>query len=273
MNVLTAGSSNFLVNYIKNPKFHVHTKSTDPVHNMKKYALLFIFLGFQTAYSQKSATEIINDFVNATGGSASYDSLQNYTIRRTFRANAPTDFDEEVIVVPATQSMSRRKTLMQRDFFYVVHLTNGWLRIPTGSRDKVATFSVKDLSEKESGAMRQEILDGLWPFLDATKKGYTLQLGSSPATIRGQVCTPLILSQNGQSKQYFFGNQDGLLHREILEEEGQTVTWDHLEYRSTTKGFSYPVRSTVISTRDRRLTQVNTSVLVNTTIPASTFTR
>ena len=240
---------------------------------MRKYAIVFMLFAFQSAYSQKTANEIIEDFVRATGGAASYDSLQNYTIRKTFRANAPTDFDEEIIVVPATQSMSRRKTLMQRDFFYIVHLTNGWLRIPTGSRDKVATFSVKDLSDKESGAMRQEILDGLWPFMEAARKGYTVQVGATPASIRGQECTPVVLTQNGQSKQYFFGNRDGLLHREILEEDGQTVTWDHLEYKATAKGFSYPIRSTVINTRDRRLTQVNTTIVVNTPIPAATFSR
>lgn len=241
-------------------------------NHMKKYAFLLILLVCQNAYSQKTANEIVQDFIQSTGGVSAYDSVLNYTIRKTYRANAPTDFDEEVVVVPATQSMSRKKTLMQRDFFYVVHQSNGWLRIPTGSRDKVATFSVKDLSEKEQGDMRQEITDGIWPFIEAAKKGYTVQLGT-PTTIRGQVCTPLVLTQNGQVKQYFFGNQDGLVHREILQEDGQTITWDHLEYRPTTKGFSYPIRSTVINTRDRRLTQVNTTVLVNTTIPAATFTR
>lgn len=244
----------------------------DPHIDMRKYTFILCFLAFQSAFSQETVESLTQQFLRATGGASAYDSLQNYTLRRTYRANAPTDFDEEVITVPATRSMSRKKTLMQRDFFYVVHQANGWLRIPTGSRDKVATFSVKDLSEKERGAMRQEILDGIWPFINATQKGYTVQLGTQ-TTIRGQICIPLILAQNGQSKQYFIGTQDGLVHREVIEEDGQTATWDHLEYRPTAKGFSYPVRSTVINTRDRRLTQVNTTVLANTAIPAATFTR
>lgn len=239
---------------------------------MKKYSFILFLFAFQGAFGQVSADSLVQRFLQATGGANAYDSVQNYTFRRTYRANAPTDFDEEVIAVPATQSMSRRKTLMQRDFFYIVHQANGWLRIPTGSRDKVATFSVKDLSEKERSAMRQEILDGIWPFIEARSKGYTMQVGAQ-TTIRGQVCVPIVLTQNGQTKQFFIGSQDGLVHREVIEEEGQTSTWDHLEYRPTSKGFSYPVRSTVINTRDRRLTQVNTTVLVNTPIPTTTFTR
>lgn len=232
------------------------------------FTLLFLDIQAQTPTPE----QLIREYIQATGDSTVYDSVQNFTWSRRYRANAPTDFDEEVVVSLQEAAISRKKTLMQRDFFYVVNKSAGWLKIPTGSRDKIPTYSVKDLSVKERTAMQLEVSDGLWAFIDYKTKGYTAQVMGN--VLIGTTSTwHLVLTKAGVNRSYFFDATTHLLVREIEETTDETVTWDFTSFAKTTTRLLYPNGGTRTSSRDKRVVPVTTTLLLNTPIPASLFVR
>ncbi|MDP5120602.1 MAG: hypothetical protein NWQ46_03320, partial [Spirosomaceae bacterium] len=139
---------------------------------MKKITTLLFTVLLSTAAMSQTAEEVLNKFYAATGGKTAWDSVDTYTLTRSFVANAPTDYEMEVNVSTANGEMSRRKSIMKRDFFYVVDGNDGWLKIPMGSMDKNVRYTVKDLSSEEKANMQREIKDGVLPLIDSDKKGF-----------------------------------------------------------------------------------------------------
>lgn len=236
------------------------------------FAFLLTLLFLDTQAQTPTPEQLIRKYIQATGDTTVYDSVRNFTWNRSYRANAPTDFDEEVIISIQDAAISRKKTLMQRDFFYVVNKSAGWLKIPTGSRDKIPTYSIKDLSVKERAAMQLEVLDGLWAFIDYKTKGYTAQVLGN--ILVGATSTwHLALTKEGIKRSYFFDTETNLLVREIEETTDETVTWDYKTFTKTTAGLLYPSAGTRTSSRDKRVVPVTTTLRINTSIPASLFVR
>lgn len=206
----------------------------------------------------QDANAVIEKYLEATGGKDKIEDVTTFKYNRSYVANATTDYDEEVVVVGAKNQLSRKKTLLKRDFYYILNGNEGWIKIPMGSPDKKATYSTKDLSDKELSELSLEAKDGVLPFVNYDKKGYKLTAPVSAATIEGKATTRLAIEKDGLKREYYFDNATGLVVREVLIENGITHTMDYTRYDTTPIGVKLPVAYTYINTKDKRKTNVTT---------------
>jgi len=206
----------------------------------------------------QDANAVIEKYLEATGGKDKIEDVTTFKYNRSYVANATTDYDEEVVVVGAKNQLSRKKTLLKRDFYYILNGNEGWIKIPMGSPDKKATYSTKDLSDKELSELSLEAKDGVLPFVNYDKKGYKLTAPVSAATVEGKATTRLAIEKDGLKREYYFDNATGLVVREVLIENGITHTMDYTKYDTTPIGVKLPVAYTYINTKDKRKTNVTT---------------
>ena len=96
----------------------------------------------------QTAAEVVNKFLEAAGGEEKISAIKTFQYKRAYKANAATDFNEEVTIASSENKFSRKKSILDRDFYYVLNGNAGWLKIPMGSRDKAPSYTTKDLNEK-----------------------------------------------------------------------------------------------------------------------------
>lgn len=156
---------------------------------MKKKILSLISLLFATSAFAQSPQEIVNNYLDATGGKEKYN-FETYQYKRSYTANAATDFSE-LVTVGGSEKFSKVKSIMDRDFYYVLNESAGWIKIPMGSRDKAPNYSVKDLNTKEKDDLKQEGIDGLWPFLISRRKDTRSQETLAPVRLMVQLARVL----------------------------------------------------------------------------------
>lgn len=235
---------------------------------MKKKILSLISLLFATSAFAQSPQEIVNNYLDATGGKEKYN-FETYQYKRSYTANAATDFSE-LVTVGGSEKFSKVKSIMDRDFYYVLNESAGWIKIPMGSRDKAPTYSVKDLNTKEKDDLKQEGIDGLWPFVDFEKKGYKVTGNVSTSTIDGTACSGIVLEKGSKKREYYFDKSTGLLKREILTEAGITHTYDIQKY-GVVLGLKYPSEASYINTKDKKKTQVMTTLKLENPLQGVSF--
>lgn len=241
---------------------------------MKKIntALIAILTMTSVALSAQTADEVLNRFYDASGTKAAWSEIDTYTLTRSFVANAPTDYEMEINVSTKNGEMSRRKSIMKRDFFYVVNGNDGWLKIPMGSMDKNVRYNIKDLSEGEKSNMQQEIKDGVLPLLNFDKKGFKSSF-EGYKKYDGKTLAKVSLMRDDNTIDYFFDKESGLLVKEIHSSPKLTETWEHVEYGETDNGIKYPTESIYLDSKAKRKTTVTTSLEVNQTIDPVLFMR
>lgn len=201
----------------------------------------------------------ISKFKVAIGAdSVDLEKISAYKYNREYVAKANTDYTEEVVIVPEKNLLSRKKTLLRRDFFYVLNGNEGWIKIPMGSLDKKPTYNTKGFSKAEVEEHQQEVNEGIFPFIDFTSKGFKLTAPVSTVTLEGKSVTKLAIEKGNVKREYYFDNTTGLLSREILVEGGITHTTDYLKFASTSIGVKLPVEASYINTRDKRKTNITT---------------
>lgn len=220
-------------------------------------AVLPIFAEAQTA------AEVINKFLEAAGGEEKISAIKTFQYKRAYKANAATDFNEEVTIASGENKFSRKKSILDRDFYYVLNGNAGWLKIPMGSRDKAPSYTTKDLNEKEKGDLMLEVKDGLMPFYNFEAKGYKLLEAVTDATIDGKVTSKLTIEKTGIKREYYFDKSNGMLVREIWIINGVTHTLDHKKYIDTNLGVKLPIESTYINTKDKKPTEVTTEWILD----------
>jgi len=206
----------------------------------------------------QNADAVIEKYLDATGGKDKIEEVNSFKYNRSYVANATTDYDEEVVIVGDKNQLSRKKTLLKRDFYYVLNGNQGWIKIPMGSPDKKVTYSTKDLSGKELTELAVEVKDGVLPFVNYEEKGYKLTSPVSATTVDGKAVTKLSIEKSGLKREYYFDNTTGLVTREVLIENGITHTMDYTKYDTTPIGVKLPVAYTYINTKDKRKTNVTT---------------
>lgn len=206
----------------------------------------------------QNADAVIEKYLEATGGKDKIEAVTSFKYNRSYVANATTDYDEEVVVVGDKNQLSRKKTLLKRDFFYILNGNQGWVKIPMGSPDKKMTYSTKDLSGKEVTELSVEAKDGVLPFVNFEEKGYKLTAPVAAATVDGKATTKLAIEKSGIKREYYFDNATGLVVREVLIESGITHTMDYTKYDTTPIGVKLPVVFTYINTKDKRKNNVTT---------------
>ncbi|MCD8539701.1 MAG: hypothetical protein LRY55_07975 [Leadbetterella sp.] len=156
-----------------------------------KITKFFLLTLFPFLSQAQSADALIEKYLEATGGKDKIENVSTFKYNRSYVANANTDYDEEVVVVGDKNQLSRKKTLLKRDFYYVLNGNQGWVKIPMGSPDKKVTYSTKDLSSKEVTELSVEAKDGVLPFINFESKGYKLSAPVAAATVEGKATTKL----------------------------------------------------------------------------------
>lgn len=239
--------------------------------NLKNYCTIFVaFLAMTTFAQAQTVDGIVAKYLEATGGLDKWEGIDSYVVKHSYKANAATDFDEEVNVNVKSKQLSRKKTILQRDFFYVVDGKNGWLKIPMGSRDKAVTYTTKDLSEKEAAELSDEIKTGLLPFVNYAEKGFTANYAGEKV-VEGKKTDQINLVRNGLKLEYYFDKETGLLNREVSTEDGVTTTIDHITYSTSKKGIKYPSVSVLVNSKDKKKTNLTTEWVFNSEIPSALF--
>jgi hypothetical protein len=239
---------------------------------MKNITALLVTALMSTAAMAQTANEVLNKFYDASGTKAAWSEINTYTLTRSFVANAPTDYEMEVNVSTANGEMSKRKSIMKRDFFYVVNGNDGWIKIPMGSMDKNVKYNVKDLSEGEKSSMQQEIKDGVLPLLNFDKKGFRSTF-EGYKKYDGKTLAKVSLMRGDDTIDYFFDKETGLLIKEIYSSPKLTETWEHVEYGETNNGIKYPSKSVYLDSKANKKTTVSTKLDVNQTIDPVLFIR
>ncbi len=220
-----------------------------------------------------TADSIFNKYYAATGGRALWDSVQTYVIKQTYRAGSANDYDLDVKASLPLQSLSKTRTIMKRDFIYGIKGTDGWLKIPLGSRDKVTQYQTSDLSEKERENMRRELRDFLAPFDDYAQKGYIATVVGKEQ-INNKPAYQVELEGKGIKYNLFFDEVSGLLVRERLTLPTKEIqTRDHAKYEKSTFGISYPSETIFVSSIDKKSVKVTTTMDFNVKLPEDTFVR
>ncbi|MFC3811024.1 hypothetical protein [Lacihabitans lacunae] len=241
--------------------------------NFKKISLLALsILSFNAAIAQ-TADEVIAKFEDSIGGKEVLSTVKSYSYERSYKANAATDYDEEVSAVIAENKFTRKKSILGRDFFYVLNNNSGWIKIPMGSRDKAPTYSVKDLNASERGALADELAEGLYPFINYSAKGLKLVGSVKSANIEGKACYQLSFEKGDSKREYYFDKTTGLLNREVVLENNITITTDHTKYSTTAEGLKYPSESNLYSTKDKKNTAVTTKLNTAPSFDAAMFVK
>src|SRR5690606_24670986 len=88
----------------------------------------------------QTADEVVDKYLDATEAKGKLEAITTFKYSRSYVANANTDYDEEVVVVGDKGQLSRKKSLLKRDFFYVLNGNEGWVKVPMGSANKKITY-------------------------------------------------------------------------------------------------------------------------------------
>lgn len=243
---------------------------------MKKLlALSFIFLLSLTfSFAQKTVTvdSVFAKYFTATGGKALWDSVNTYTLKRSYRSNSSADYDAEIYVSMADKAMSKSKIILKRNFIYAVKGSEGWLKIPLGSYDKVTKYQVKDLSTTEQESMRLEMYDLLVPFMDYKNRGLVATLVGTEKILTADVSH---VELQGKSVKYnlYFDAKTGFLLREKQTLNGEVIVTDYVDYAKSDFGIMYPSNLVETNSKDKTKVNVTSTLAINETIDPENFKR
>jgi hypothetical protein len=241
---------------------------------LKTIALLLVAqAGLYAQTATVTADSIFNRYYQATGGKTLWDGVQTYSIKQAYRAGTANDYDLALQGSLPLQALSKTRTIMKRDFIYGIKGTDGWVKIPIGSRDKVTQFQTSDLSEKERETMRRELRDLIAPFIDYAQKGYIATVvGTEP--INGKPAYHVEMEGKGVKYNLYFDVETGLLAREKLTLPTKEIqTRDHSQYAKSAYGISYPSETTFVSSIDKKTVKVATTMEFNSAVADNTFAR
>ena len=234
-------------------------------------SLLFALIPFLG--TAQSPEEVVAKYLDATEAKGKLEAITTFKYNRSYVANANTDYDEEVVVVGDKGQLSRKKTLLKRDFFYVLNGKEGWVKVPMGSANKKITYNTINLTAKELNELTVESQDGVLPFVNYEAKGYKLSSPVAAATVEGKATTKLAIEKAGIKREFYFDASTGLLTREVLIENGITHTMDINKYDVTSVGAKLPSAFTYINTKDKRKTNVSTKWIFENPTQGVDFTK
>jgi hypothetical protein len=220
--------------------------------------LILAFLTMLSFVSNGQTTEdVVNKYLEATNLKGKIQDLDAFQLTRTYKSATTTEYSETIAIQSKDSKYYKKKSILDRDFYYILNGNSGFIKIPVGSRDKTANFTVKDFNEKEKLDYQNEAKDALLAFYDAAAKGYTATLSSE--TIDGESMNKISLVKAGFNRMYWFDKTSGLLKRESWIAGGVTHTFTHVTYKETSNGVSLPVDSQYINTKDNKLIKVTTT--------------
>ncbi|MGL4631978.1 MAG: hypothetical protein ACRCVT_12315 [Leadbetterella sp.] len=213
-----------------------------------KRVFFVLILGFVSHFSFAQSTEdVVNKYLEFTNLSSKMSMWDVFQYSQKYTAPGKTEFTETITMQVSESKYSKKKSILDKDFYYVFSKNQGWIKIPTGSRDKVTKFTIKDFTEKENTEYQMEVSDGLVPFYNSKEKGYTVNLTSE--SLGADAVSVLVLEKNGFKKSYYFEANTGKLIQEISVKNGVTSTTKYTNY-SDFDGMKLPSSATYINSKD-----------------------
>ncbi len=239
--------------------------------NISIKILTFILIA-SSSFAQ-NADAIFDKYIEATGGKVLWDGISTFSMKQSFRGNSAADYDMDIKGSFEDAALYKGKTILKRTFIYGIKGTEGWLKVPLGSGDKVTQYETKDLSEKERENMRRELKEIVLPFLDYQNKGYIATLVGNE-TLNDKTVSQVELSGKGIKYNLYFEEATGLLVRKKLTlSSNEVITEDYSKYADSTYGIKYPAESTYMSSVDKRTIKLTTTTIFNDKIGAEFFSR
>lgn len=223
---------------------------------MRTFLIMF-FMSLSTMLIAQTGEDVVNKYLEATNLKGKIDDLDAFQCTRQYKSSSTTEYSETIAIQTKDSKYYKKKSILDRDFYYILNGGNGFIKIPVGSRDKTANFTVKDFNDKEKTDYQNEVKDGLLPFYNAEEKGYTVAMGSE--SVDGQTLHKLSLERAGVKRVYLFDKNTGLLSKESWTVAGVTHTFTHIGYKENPNGVSLPVDSQYINTKDNKVIRVSTS--------------
>jgi len=241
---------------------------------MKKAVISIIAFAIATgmAFAQ-TAEDVLNKYVEATGGKTLWDGVNTYTMKQSYKAGTAADYDMDLKVNLADGSMSKSKTILKRTFIYGIKGNTGWFKVPLGTGDKATQYETKDLNQKEQDNMRRELKEMVLPFWDYQKKGYVATLVGTE-TLGNKKVNHVEITGKGVKYNLYFDQATGLLARKKLTlSPSEVITEDYTNYATSSYGIKYPSEGTYSNTAEKRSVKLTTSIVFNDNISASAFAR
>jgi hypothetical protein len=185
--------------------------------------LILAFITMLSFASNAQTTEdVVNKYLEATNLKGKIADLDAFQFTRLYKSSTTTEYSETIAIQSKDSKYYKKKSILDRDFYYILNGNAGFIKIPVGSRDKTANFTVKDFNEKEKADYQNEVKDGILPFFEATDKGYTAT--TSTETVDGESFNKISLDKASIKRMYWFDKSSGLLKRESWTIGGVTHT-------------------------------------------------
>jgi hypothetical protein len=220
--------------------------------------LILVFLTMLSFLSKAQTTEeVVNKYLDATNLKGKIQDLDAFQFTRLYKSNTTTEYSETIAIQSKDSKYYKKKSILDRDFYYILNGNSGFIKIPVGSRDKTANFTVKDFNEKEKADYQSDVKDGLLPFYDAAAKGYTASTATE--SVEGEVFNKITLDKAGIKRMFWFDKTSGLLKRESWTVGGVTHTFIHQNYKEVGNDITLPSDSQYINTKDNKLIKVFTT--------------
>ena len=260
--------------YIKANRSTLIVNIINQTTDMKKSIISIIAFAISMSFAfAQTAEEVLNKYIEATGGKSLWDGVSTYSMKQTYRSGAATDYDMDIKASFGDASMYKAKTILKRSFIYGIKGNEGWLKVPLGSSDKATQYETKDLSQKEQETMRRELREAVLPFWDYQQKGYIATLVGTE-TIGDKKTSHVELNGKGVKYNLYFDQATGLLVREKLTlASGEVTTEDYTSYATSTYGIKYPSEKTYVSSVDKKNVKVTSSIIFNDNIAPSFLAR
>ncbi|WP_259017006.1 hypothetical protein [Emticicia fluvialis] len=241
---------------------------------MKKAVISIIAFAVSTSIAlAQTAQDVLDKYVEATGGKSLWDGVNTYTLKQSFKSGTAADYDMDVKASLADGSMSKSKTILRRTFIYGIKGNSGWFKVPLGTGDKATQYETKDLNQKEQDNMKREITELILPFWNYQKKGYVATLVGTE-TVNGKKVNHVELNGKGVKYNLYFDQANGLLVRKKLTlSPAEVITEDYTNYATSPYGIKYPSEGTYSNTAEKRSVKLTTSIVFNDNISASAFAR
>ncbi|MFC0186043.1 putative salt-induced outer membrane protein [Pseudarcicella hirudinis] len=242
---------------------------------MKKKTLFLAFLmAFTVQVFAQTPDEIFNKYFESTGGKALWNDVKTYSLKQSFYANAPTDYEMDIKASLLDNSVIKTKTILKRDFIYGISSSDAWLKIPMGSRDKNPTYDVKDLSDKEHNNMKRELQDFLSPMLNYQAKNYIASFVGLENDGAKKV-NHVQLSGKDVIYDLYFDPATNLLTKEKIKlaATGEEIVKTYSAYATSDYGIKYPSEGTYTSSLDKKTVKLTTKMVYNDQLTGVLFKR
>jgi hypothetical protein len=212
-----------------------------------KTKILLISLFTSTFTFAQSIQETINQYLKASNLETKTESINTFQVSRNYKSNTNTDYTEQISVDGIKSQYHKKKSILDRDFFYVLNGNTGFIKIPMGSRDKNPTFTTKDFSEKERVDYQSEVKDGLLPFYE------------------------LSLDKPNIKRVFYFDPATGLVKKEVWIQSG--ITHSFLNTKYSNGEYTLPAEATYTNSKDNRAIKVTSVYSFTDPMKGLSFTK